>query len=134
MVPMPAVIVMIVCKTVLVGPPDPNESFTHAEPREWATENSMMVCRRHEIEVVDQAAEQGADAQPFNQWRCQHSGALLGVQFDQQHAKSSWRFWRIACPVPVVRKNADGSEDIIAWKIPDCGHRETVICESDTAI
>jgi hypothetical protein len=43
-------------------------------------------------------------------------------------------FWRVACPVPIVRKNEDGSEDIIAWKLPDCGHRDTVVCEVDTAI
>jgi hypothetical protein len=36
--------------------------------------------------------------------------------------------------VLIVRRNQDGSEDIIAWKMPECGHRETVVCEVDTAI
>jgi hypothetical protein len=59
---------------------------------------------------------------------------MLGPQWDAQHQSSSYRFWRVACPVPIVRRNPDGSEDIIAWKLPDCGHRETVVCEVDTAI
>ena len=59
---------------------------------------------------------------------------MLGPQWDASHQSSSYRFWRVACPVPIVRKNEDGSEDIIAWKLPDCGHRDTVVCEVDTTI
>jgi len=132
-VPMPSAIVLIVCKTVNLGP-DQNYEFTRAEHREWATENAMMVCRRQEVAMYDMAEDGGAAPQPFNQQRCQRSAMMLGPQWDQQHASSSYRFWRVGCPVPIVRKNADGSEDIIAWKLPDCGHRDTVICEVDTAI
>lgn len=133
-VSMPAVIVLIVCKTVLAGPPDQNAGFTKSENRDWATPNSMMVCRREEVQMIDQAEDQGADPQGFNQQRCQRSAMMLGPQWDASHQSSSYRFWRVACPVPIVRKNQDGSEDIIAWKLPDCGHRETVVCEVDTAI
>lgn len=59
---------------------------------------------------------------------------MLGVHWDADHKGSSYRFWRVACPVPIVRKNPDGSEDIIAWKMPECGHRDTVHYEIDTEI
>ena len=133
-VSMPAVIVLIVCKTVVVGPPDQNQARTHSENLGWAIENSMMVCRRQEIQVTDDAADKGAQPQPFNQQRCQQSGAMLGPNWNASHLSSRYRFWRYACPVPVVRQNADGSEDIIAYHLPDCGHRDTVVCEVDTAI
>jgi hypothetical protein len=134
MVPMPAVVVLIVCKTVIAGPPDQNAAFTKAENREWATEHAMMVCRRQEVAMYDQAEAAGADPQGFNLQRCQRSAMTLGPNWDRSHPNSAYRFWRVACPVPIVRKNQDGSEDVIAWKLPDCGHRETVVCEVDTAI
>src|SRR6185295_13295871 len=116
MVPMPAAIVLIVCKTVVAGPPDQNAEFTRAENREWATEHAMMVCRREEVQMFDKAEADGAAPQPFNAQRCQRSAMMLGPQWDAQHKSSSYRFWRVACPVPIVRRNPDGSEDIIAWK------------------
>jgi len=135
MVPMPAVIVLIVCKTLVAGPPDQNANFTRAENLEWATEHSMMICRREEVQVIDRAAEEGgADPQPFNLQRCQRSAMMLGPNWDASHQNSRYRFWKAACPVPIVRKNPDNTEDIIAWKLPDCGHRDTVVCEVDTAI
>lgn len=134
MVPMPAVVVLIVCKTVIAGPPDQNASATHSENRDWATENAMMVCRREEVQMYDRAEDAGAQPQPFNETRCQRSAMMLGPNWDASHMASPYRFWRVACPVPIVRKNSDGSEDVIAWKLPDCGHRETVVCEVDTAI
>jgi len=134
MVPMPAVIALIVCKVAVAGPPDQNAAWTKAENLEWATEHAMMVCRRHEIQLYDQAVDHGADPQPFTPAQCQRSAAMLGPQWDAQHKSSSYRFWRVACPVPIVRRNPDGSEDIIAWKLPDCGHRDTVRCEVDTEI
>jgi hypothetical protein len=133
-VPMPAAVVLIVCKTVMAGPVDQNAGYTGYENRQWATEGSMMVCRRQEVQLFDQAEAMGADPQPFNSQRCWRAALMLGTQWDASHKNSSWRFWRAACPVPIVRKNPDGSEDIIAWKMPDCGHRETVVCEVDTAI
>ena len=54
-VQIPPVLVLIVCKTVLAGPADHNAAFTHYENLEWATEHSMMVCRRHEIQLFDPA-------------------------------------------------------------------------------
>jgi hypothetical protein len=134
MVPMPAAVVLILCKVVIAGPPDQNAEMTHSENLQWATEHSMMVCRRQEVQLYDRAVDGGADPRPFTPQDCWRSGILMGSQWDAQHRNSKYRFWRIACPVPIVRKNPDGSEDIIAWKLPDCGHRETVICEVDTAI
>jgi hypothetical protein len=134
MAPMPAVVVLILCKTVLAGDADQNSDRTGWENRDWAYENAMMVCRRQEVQLYDLAADQGADAKPFTEMDCWRSGMLMGSNWDAQHRNSKYRFWKIACPVPIVRKNQDGSEDVIAWKLPDCGHRDTVICEVDTAI
>lgn len=134
MVPMPAAVVLILCKVAVAGPPDQNAGYTGNQNLEWATENSMMVCRRQEVQMYDPAVDQGADPKPFTMMDCWRSGFLMGSQWDVQHRGSRYRFWKVACPVPIVRKNPDGSEDIIAWKMPDCGHRDTVICEVDTAI
>ena len=130
-VPMPAAIVLIVCKTVVVGPPDANANFTRAENRAWATEHAMMICRREEVQMYDKAEAEGADPQPFNAQRCQRSAMMLGPQWDAQHQSSSYRFWRVACPVPIINTITG---EVIAWKLPDCGHRDTVVCEVDTAI
>jgi hypothetical protein len=43
---------LIVCKTVLAGAPDRNAAFTHYENLDWATEHSMMVCRRNEVQSI----------------------------------------------------------------------------------
>jgi len=133
-VPMPAAVVLIVCKTFIAGPEDQNSAYTGYENREWATENSMMVCRRQEVQLFDQAEAMGAQAQPFNVQRCQRSAIQLGTEWDAGHRGSKYRFWRVACPVPIVRKNPDGSEDVIAWKMPECGHRDIVRCEVDAEI
>jgi hypothetical protein len=134
MVPMPTAIVLIVCKTVVAGAPDANAAYTGWEDRVWATEHSMMVCRREEVSLYDPDVDRGAAPQAFTPTACWRTAMQLGPQFDAAHKNSSWRFWRAACPVPIMRKNPDGTEDIIAWKMPDCGHRETVVCDVDTAI
>ena len=138
-VPMPAAVVLIVCKTVVAGPADQNAAYTGYENRQWATEHSMMVCRRQEVQLEDSAVFQSTPAmpvaaQPFNLQQCQRSSVMLGAEWDAAHRGSSYRTWRVACPVPIVRKNPDGTEDIIAWKMPECGHRDIVVCEIDTAI
>src|SRR4030095_3215374 len=65
-VQIPTILVVIACKTVLAGPPDQNAAFTHYENREWATEHSMMVCRRYEIQLFDpaEAVQLGPDHDP----------------------------------------------------------------------
>jgi hypothetical protein len=128
---MPSAVVLIVCKTVIAGEPDINAKWTGYENREWLIEDSMMQCRRQEVQLYDQSEAMGAAAQPFNQQRCQRASLMLGVQWDQAHKSSSYRFWRVACPVPIVDTRTG---EVIAWKMPECGHRDTVICEIDTAI
>jgi hypothetical protein len=130
-VPMPAAVVLIVCKTVLVGEPDQNAKWTGYENREWATEHSMMVCRRQEVQLFDQAEALGAQSQPFNEQRCQRSGIMLGTQWDMSHRSSSYRFWRVACPVAIMDTRTG---EVIGWKMPECGHRDTVRCEGDISI
>jgi hypothetical protein len=56
---------------------------------------------------------------------------MLGTQWDAGHRGSSYRFWRVACPVPIVDTRTG---DIISWKMPECGHRDTVRCEVDAEI
>ena len=146
MVPMPAVVVLIVCKTVIAGPPDQNAGYTGHENRTWAIEHARMVCRREAVEMYDPAVD-GQDVkgrttgaapaapQPFNEQRCMRASIMLGTNWNMSNRNSSYRYWRSACPVPVMAKRPDGSEDIIAWHIPDCGrHRDVIQCEGDTAI
>src|SRR5215471_14256874 len=49
----PPILVVIACKVVMAANPDPNAAFTHVENTQWATENSMMVCQRHEVDLYD---------------------------------------------------------------------------------
>ena len=134
-VPMPAVVVLVFCKTVLnPGPVDQNASYTGYQDRSWAIEGGQMQCHRREIQLIDQAEANGADPQPFNQWRCNMAGLAMGAKFDHDHPRSPYRYFRSACPVPVIDTRTG---DIIAWKIPDCGNGfgpGTMHCESDTAI
>ncbi|MBC7819499.1 MAG: hypothetical protein IAG10_21665 [Planctomycetaceae bacterium] len=94
----------------------------------------MMVCRRHEVPLYDPAVDQGAAPRPFTPMTCWRTAMQLGPAFDASHKNSPWRFWRAACPVPIMRKNPDGTEDVIAWKLPECGHKDTVRCDVDAEI
>lgn len=131
MPPMPAVVILILCKTAIAGPPDQNAAWTKNENLKWATEGAMMVCRRQEVDMYDRAVDAGADPRPFTPTECQRSAMMLGPNWDASHPSSRYRFWRVACPVPIIN---DQTKEIIAWKLPDCGHRDTVVCEVDTAI
>lgn len=128
--PMPPVVVLIVCKVEAAGPVDQNYEFTRADNLQWATKDSMMLCRRQQVPMTDPAEDQGADSQGFNLQRCQRSAMMLGPTWDEQHKNTNYRFWRVACPTPMFKANGE----IADWVLPDCGHRDTVICESDTAI
>lgn len=133
MPPMPAVVVLFLCKVAIAGPPDQNAGWTGSQNLEWATEHSMMVCRRQEVQMYDPAEAQGADARPFTQMDCWRSGLMLGAGWDAAHRGSRYRFWKVACPVP-IRSGPKETDPVIGWKLPDCGNRQTVICEQDTAI
>jgi hypothetical protein len=134
MITMPAAIVLIVCKTVVAGPGDDNSAYTKAESREWAVENSMMVCRRQVIPTHDTAADLGAKPitpNLFDRSTCSRIGIPIGVAWDEQHRGSAYRFWRVGCPTPIVDTR---SGRIIGYKMPECGHRDTVRCEVDAEI
>ena len=137
-VSMPAVVVLIVCKTIVAGPPDQNSDKTGWQNRSWAYENSMMICHRQEVAMYDQAEDQGAAPQGFNPTRCMASAIRLGAQFDIDHRMSSYRTWRVACPVPMFSDlTGDGpspDDPIIGWVLPDCGHKDTVVCDIDSTI
>jgi hypothetical protein len=135
-VPMPAVVVLIVCKTVLIGS-DQNTEFTGWENREWAYENSKMICRRQEVDMFDVSEAQGADPMPFNVMACMAASIRLAAQWDVEH--KDYKTWRTACPVPIKNFGADGiqatpDDEVVGWSLPSCGHADTVICETDSAI
>lgn len=130
-VPMPAVVVLFICKTAIVGPPDQNAAATGWQDREWKTEHNQMICFRKEIALWDAAAAQGALEQPFNQNICNRVGVQMGATYDATHSRSNYRFWRVACPVPVVDTRTG---EVVAWRIPDCGISGTVRCESDITL
>ena len=133
MVPMPAVVVLIVCKTIVAGQPDQNAKWTGYQNLEWATEHSMMVCQRHEMQLFDQSEALGAQPQPFTQDRCMMSAVTLASEWNASHSGTQYRVWRVACPTP-IRSGKSANDPIVGWVLPDCGHRETVVCELDTAI
>ena len=130
------VVVLIVCKTVLLpstGVDAENSAFTKHENREFAVEHGMLVCRREEVQMFDTAEAQGADPQTFNQQRCTASAVRLGSQWDIDHTgtNNSYRTWRVACPTPMIDTQTG---KIVGWVLPDCGHRDTVLCEKDSVI
>ena len=147
-VPMPAVVVLIVCKTVIAGPADQNSDKTGWENRDWAYINSKMVCQRSEVKVEDVSLDGGIDAsgkelppaaaQPFNGPRCWSAAVRIGAQWDVDHRFSSYRTWRVACPVPMfsdLTGNGPSPDDpIVGWVLPDCGHKDTVVCDTDSVI
>lgn len=137
--PMPPTIVLIVCKTVVVAPQDANDKYTGHENRDWDYDHGMMVCRRNEVQVYDATVDQGADPVPFSTAQCMRSAIMLGVSWNMQNRSSAYRFWRAACPVPIKNAGPDGvqgtrDDQIVGWKLPECGHRDTVKCETDTVI
>lgn len=136
-VPMTPTIVLIVCKTLLAPPASEvdasNSRYTRHENRPWAYEGSMMVCRRHEVQMVDGPALQGAPELSFNPMACMAAAMRLGAQWDIDHAgtKNPYRTWRVACPTRIIDTRTG---ETIGWKLPECGHRDTVICETDSEI
>jgi len=97
--------VVIACKVSIAANPDPNAAFTHVENIQWVTENSMMVCQRHEIPLIDPveglqlspAAEPMPSLNPdFSDWsQCQRAGMDLEMKWDNEHRNTPWRVWRI---------------------------------------
>ena len=137
----PPVLVLIVCKVALAGEPDQNAAFTHHENLEWATEHSMMVCRRHEIPLIDpvEGLQLSPAAEPMPSLnpdftdgsQCARAGIRLATDWDMQHRNTSWRVWRVGCPAPIVDLRTGA---LIGYKLPECSHRDTVICETDSVI
>jgi hypothetical protein len=137
----PPVLVLIVCKVAIAGAPDQNAAMTGAQNLEWATENSMMTCRRNEVQLYDPAEGSqlsAADdpALPLNPdfaqgAQCARAGIQLATSWDEAHRNSEWRVWRVGCPAPIVDLRTG---TVIGYKLPECSHRDTVVCETDSAI
>ena len=137
---MPAVVVLILCKTVSVGDgADANSDFTTWQVREWAYENSMMTCRREVVALEDAGAMGGGPTVPFTPHACMFAGIMAIPEWESKHKNSQYRVWRVACPTPIKNYGADGlkgtpDDETVDWVLPDCGHPDTVICEKDSAI
>lgn len=129
-VPMPTVAVIILCATTNAGGDD-NSPYTHYQNRSWEITDGMMHCRRNEVQLYDPAEGMGADPRPFSPFECQRAAIMAASEWSAKHPNSKWSVWRVACPTPTIDLNTG---EIIGWVLPDCGHRETVICEGDTAI
>ena len=137
----PPVLVVIACKAVMAASQDPNAAFTQMEKFNWAIENSMMTCRRNEVQLYDpvegMTAGAGSDpARPLDTnfaefGQCARAGIMLSTQWNEEHRNTPWRVWRIGCPTPIVDTR---SGTVIGYKLPECGHRDTVVCETDTEI
>ena len=138
-VPMPAVVVLVVCRAIL-GQPDENSKYTHWLPSEPDMTGGVMHCRRIETPLYDPAPDQGADPQNFSNHHCTRAGARFGAQFDVDNWNKPWRFYRFGCPVPIMDDNGTPGnvrdDKLIGWHIPECGDvaKDKAICESDTAI
>ena len=138
--PMPAAVVLIVCKVVFTPYASPleeaNARYTGHKPYKWATEHSMMQCRRLEVQLYDQSVDMGADPVPFNNFQCMKASMTERTAWDQAHRNMNWRVWRTGCPVP-IKDTATGR--VLSWKMPECprenkDERVAVHCEIDTAI
>jgi len=136
----PPILVVIACKIAIAGPPDINAEFTHVENTKWAIENSMMQCKREEITLYDpdEGAPQPGGGQVFalhpnfsDASQCARAGIRLSMDWDESHRNTPWRVWRIGCPVPIVNMQTG---EMIGYKMPDCGHRDTVVCLVDSVI
>jgi hypothetical protein len=127
---MTPVVVLIVCKSLLVPHSSPineeNAKWTGHEKREWAIEGSQMQCRRVEVPLTGEGH--------FTPMDCQRAAITEGVAWDQSHKYSKYRWWRSACPVPIVNTV---SGDIIGWKLPECpriNHKDRVAVHCDVDI
>jgi hypothetical protein len=137
----PPILVVIACKVVISANPDPNAALTHVETFDWATQNSMMVCERNEVELYDPV--EGMQLNPTDDpapalnpnfthhGQCARVGITLAMNWDQAHRNTPWRVWRIGCPTPIVDLSTG---TLIGYKLPECGHRDTVVCETDSEI
>ena len=137
----PPVLVLIVCKVAIAGAPDQNAAMTGVQNLEWATQNSMMTCRREEVQLYDPTegltlTAIGDPAEPLDpnlaeSTQCARTGIGVAVNWDQAHRNSTWRVWRVGCPTPIVDLS---SGQVIGYKLPECPHHEIAVCEVDSAI
>lgn len=130
----PPILVVIACKAIITADPDPNSAFTNHENIEWATENSMMVCKREEIQLYDPTEDQGAahqDPDMTAEGACPRMSVTLQLQWDQAHRNTPWRVWRVGCPTPMVDSRTG---KVVGYQLPDCGHFGTIVCLVDSAI
>jgi hypothetical protein len=101
----------------------------------------MMVCRRNEIQLYDpvegmKLSPADDPAPPLNPnfadfGQCARAGIRLSMDWDDAHRNTPWRVWRVGCPSPIVDSRTG---TVIGYKLPECGHRDTVICEVDSVI
>src|SRR5690349_24990141 len=101
----PPVLVLIVCKVAIAGAPDQNAAMTGAQNLEWATENSMMTCRRQEIQLYDPAeglslTAGGDPVSPVNpnlaeSTQCARTAIPVASNWDVAHRSAPWRVWRV---------------------------------------
>ena len=122
--------------------PTRTKPITHWQNLEWATEHSMMVCRRNEIQLFDPV--EGHEAQSRRRSRaaaqsqfCRCSGNARAPAFGLPRTGTTAIETRPGvCGGSAARLRSwtRGQEPLIGYKLPECGHRDTVICETDSVI
>lgn len=128
---MPLAFVMIVCKTISAGPEDINSAYTGSKNLAWDMSEGVMHCRRAEVQVTPLDEQ---NAPPWTPDTCWRTALTLGPRWDTDHPNSPYRFWRVACPVP-IHTSQDPSSPIVGWKMPECPYKDgTVECETDSVI
>ena len=132
--PMTPIIVLIVCKSALLpyqsSFDEANARYTGHENREWVIEHSQMQCRRVEVPLTSVAETR------FTPMDCQRAAITEGVAWDEAHKSSKYRWWRSACPVPIVDTRTGR---VLDWKLPECPRinrqdRVSVHCDVDIGI
>lgn len=129
---MTPVVVLIVCKSAIIPYSTPlneaNAKWTGHENRKWVVEHSQMQCRRVEVPLTGPGN--------FTPMDCQRAAITEGVAWNESHKSSKYRWWRSACPVPIVDTRTG---KILSWKLPECPKvnrkdRVSVHCDVDIGI
>lgn len=129
----PSALVLIVCKVISGGPDDINSGMTGSRNLDWDLSGGVYHCRRIEVQVMSAAEAQGQQPPPWTPDACMRAAMTIGPQWDMQHQNENYRFRFAACPTP-IHTSPDPYSPIIGWVMPDCGHRETMVCETDSTI
>jgi len=123
-VPMPAIVILFVCRVVIAGPADQNAGYTGSENLAWDYTNSIMHCKRVEVQLDGEGA--------FTPIKCQRAAIEEGARYNVTHKGGRYRWWRSACPVRIANTITGETIDWLT-EVP-CPHRDVAVCEMDVVL